>query len=284
MGTRTPAGRTTADDVLTGVSVRVATRRLVTALAVLLLALAVGHAVSMALRFGLGRDYAFGLVPLLDLNDERSIGTWVTAALLLGCAQIAVLCGLAARRRGEHWQRNWWLLAAVLTVMSADEVATMHEDLIPPMRAVFGLSGVLYYGWVIPLVAAGAVFLLVQLRFLRHLGRPTGLRLVAAGVVYVSGAAGLELVQSVLAESGAKFDAPYAAAAGLEEVMELAGVMVALWALSSHLASALVGHGLTRSLPPASRLQDRARLPGEDERAGDATRDQTGPAQVPVAR
>lgn len=259
METETPTRRTTPDAVLTRASARAATRRLVSGLAVLLLALAVGHAVSMALRFGLGRDYAFGLVPLLDLNDERSVGTWVTVALLLGCAQIAVLCGLAARRRGEHWQRNWWLLAAVLTALSVDEVATMHEDLIPPLRSGFGLSGVLYYGWVIPLVAAGAVFLLVQLRFLRHLGRPTGLRLVAAGGVYVSGAAGLELVQSVLAESGAKFDAPYAAAAGLEEVMELAGAMVALWALFSHLASDLVGYGITRSVPPVARPPDRSR-------------------------
>ena len=260
--TKTPTRRTLAF-VLTRASAGAATRSLVSGLAVLLLALAVGHAVSMALRFGLGRDYAFGLVPLLDLNDERSVGTWATAVILLGCAQVAVLCGLAARRRGEHWQRNWWLLAAVLTAMSVDEIATMHEDLIPPLRTAFGLSGVLYYGWVVPLVAAGTVFLLVQLRFLRHLGHPTGLRLVVAGAVYVSGAAGLELVQSVLAESGAKFEGPYAAAAGLEEVMELAGAMVALWALFSHLVSELVGHGITRP---------------------DVTPDPTSPTEVRVAR
>ena len=226
-----------------------APRRVAVALGLTLAALALGHVVSMVLRYRLGKEYAFGLVPWLNLDNEAGIGTWASTSLLLACALVAAL---AARLAEARWRRNWWLLAGAFALLSLDEVVGMHEDLILPMRAAFGLSGVLYYGWVLPLVAAGALFLVAQLRFLVHLGRPTGLLLVVAGVVYVTGAAGLELVESLLAESGSKTGADYAAVAGVQEVLEIAGTMLALWALFDHLTA---------------RLRERAGSQGPESRA-----------------
>lgn len=57
----------------------------------------------------------------LDLNQEASLGTWVGTVLFAlaagGAATIA-----AVRRRTE-----WWMIAAVATALSIDDVLQLHE-------------------------------------------------------------------------------------------------------------------------------------------------------------
>jgi len=218
------------------------------ALVVVWLVLAVGAVFSIALRTGLGRDNVFGLVPFFNLNEEGALGTWVASVLLLACGLLAMFSALLSRDGRQVWQRNWWVLAAVFVLLALDEVARIHDRISPPLQQILGTSGVLYFAWVIPVVALGLAFLLYQLRFLRHLGR-TGLDLFAAGVVYVAGAAGFEMAQGLVRSDtgdGSAWDVfPLC-----EELLEFAGTM---WALLILLRYLLV------TLPRAVTLQVGAR-------------------------
>ena len=200
--------------------------------------LAAGQAVSILLRYGLGRDTAFGIVQLLDLNQESSLGTWVAAVLLTTCAVLSACGAITARGAERAWRSNWWLLSAAFLLLSMDEVGTVHDRLTPYLRAALGgSSGVLYFAWVLPALVLGLVFLLVQLRFLRHLG-PTGRGLALAGIVYVTGAAGFEMTQGLLRDGGGA-GSPYALFPTLEELMELAGAMLVVRVLLRHLLTIL---------------------------------------------
>jgi hypothetical protein len=220
---------------------RTAPRRLARLLAVLLLVLALGHATALVLRHGFGKTYAFGLVEFLDLDFEESLGTWVNASLLLLCALLAALSALVAGARGERWVRNWWTIAAVFTIMSVDEIGTLHEDLITPLRNAFDLGGVLYLPWIIPAVALGLVFLVSQLRFLHQHWHPLGRRLVVAGVLFVAGAVGMEMAEAVVAERGLKTTLLNDLLTGLQESAEIGAVMLAAVALLGHLIRTLRG-------------------------------------------
>lgn len=221
------------------------------------LALAVGNAVALWARFGLGRDYLWGVVPFLDTNVEQSWGTWVSSLLHLTCGLAAAGCALVARHQGERWQRNWWLLAAVFALLSMEEVASFHNAVMIPLREALGASGILYYAWILPAAVLGVAFLLLQLRFLRSLGR-IGRDLVLAGAVFVAGAIGLEMIEGVLATDAAQQTLPYALTTTAEEMLEFAGVMWAACVLVSYLldrlGSPVVEVLATRpATPPAGR-------------------------------
>jgi hypothetical protein len=155
--------------------------------AVVLGALGAGHVLSLLVP-------SLALLSIADLADERSFGTWVGSSLHLLCAVLAAAGALLARRDGTRWTANWWLLAAAFLAMSADETASAHDRLVVPLQERFDTSGVLLYPWVVAGLVLGSGFLLVQLGFLRSLGR-TGTRLFLAGGVFAAGAVGLEMVE-----------------------------------------------------------------------------------------
>jgi hypothetical protein len=104
----------------------------------------------MILTLGLGYDSS--VVQLLDLNEERSLGTVYSVALLGGSAVLLLILALAARKRGGDDARDarWWGgLVVVFAFMAADEAAGIHESLIVPLRRALHTSGALYFAWVV---------------------------------------------------------------------------------------------------------------------------------------
>jgi hypothetical protein len=218
-----------------------APRRMGRFLGALLVVLAVGHATALVLRHGMDMPYAFGLVEFLDLDFEEGLGTWANTTLHLLCASLSALAALVSRGRAERWERNWWTIAAVFTFLSLDEIGTLHEDLIAPVRNAFDLGGVFYFPWIIPAVALGLVFLVTQLRFLQQHWQPLGRRLVVAGVLFVAGAVGVEMAEAVVAERGLKTTLLNDLLTGLQECAEIGAVMLAAVALLGHLVRTLRG-------------------------------------------
>src|SRR6185369_12396449 len=113
-----------------------------------------------------------GVVPLLSLSYEQNLPTFYSAALLLGCALVLALVALGARKNGERFVANWWVLSAGFLYIAVDEVLSFHEEVSKWMA----LGGVLHFSWVVP--AAILVLLLgaAYVPFLRHLPRSMGIR------------------------------------------------------------------------------------------------------------
>lgn len=227
--------RSTTTGITVGPGAR---RRLGRGLAVLLVLSGLGHVAATMLPDAVdfpGRS----LLAVLDLGSERAIGTWVTSLLHLACALLSAAAALVARQERSRWARNWWLLAAAFALMSLDEVAALHDRLTGPIRNALGTTGVFYYAWIIPVLLLGLVFLAVQVRFLRHLGAPTGRDLVLAGLVFVLGAGGLEMAEGLLATRGGEGSALFHTLILLEELMELGALMWVVCILLRHLVETL---------------------------------------------
>jgi hypothetical protein len=164
-------------------------------------ALALGHVVSMVVPY-LGHDYT--LLRLLDLNEERSAGTFYSVVGLLACAVVLLVLAFAARRRDSRWRGDalWWLgLSGLFVFMSADEGLALHEVLMLPVRKALHASGVLYYAWIIPYSGLVLMIVLLYARFLLRLPRVIAIRFVLAGAVYVGGAVGLEMAAGYMVET-----------------------------------------------------------------------------------
>jgi len=193
----------------------------------LLLAIAVVSGAGLAVE--LGRDHVPEQVLLhFSLSYEGNIPTWLSSSLLLGCA---IMAGLIAGEAAT-WRRHWWGMMIAFGWVSLDEAAEIHEHL----GGLIGTHGLLYFDWVIPAMAVVLVLAAIYWPFLRALPRVTRNRMLLAAVIYVGGAAGMELPLGWWTERHGNTGLGYALIDWVEETMEMIGAAVALLALLSYRA------------------------------------------------
>jgi len=247
---------------------RLAGRRLTlpAALGLVIAALVAAHYAVLVLRSGLDVETK-GLLATLDLFEERSVGTWVNAALLAGAAVAAAALAAATTQEGRL-RRGWWALGALAFAASVDEVAGFHESVVEAVRSAIALPGfLLYAAWVLPAGVLVVAFALWQRRFFAMLPRRTARRIVGAGCLYVGAAAGLEVLESQLLSSAGRDWTPLLQAiVGVEEGLEMGAAAIVLVALLAHLAAtcpswALTVHprGQSIGVAPGARHDDEPR-------------------------
>lgn len=177
-------------------------------------------------------DRFLWVVDLFRLNRESNIPSFFSELLFLLAAVLLVVVW-RTRHGGGRWA--WLLLAAVFTFLSYDELFSVHERLIEPVREALNLSGVFYFAW-IPVYAA--VVLVVGGLFWgawRRLDRRHRLWFAAAGVTYLLGAVGFEMLGGAR-YSGAEGDLVYGLLYTVEESLEMAGLILFIYALLALLA------------------------------------------------
>lgn len=204
-----------------------------------------------------------GLVArVLNIDSEQSIPTAWSASVLASCAVVAwVIAGIHRRRDlGQH--RSWAALGAVAAVVAADEFLAVHETSIDPLRGVLGerATGLLYYAWVLPGLVVALVVAAVFWRFVWSL--PVGLRsrLVIAGVLYLTGAVGFEMLGGAQDEDHTRVNGTYLALNGVEEGLEMVAASVVLAALVGYLLGPLGGVDLSLRAGSSSKVTADDRL------------------------
>jgi hypothetical protein len=173
---------------------------------------------------------------LFDLRREQNIPTWFSSCMLLLCGLVAGLIG-AHSLRERDWARWYWVgLAVIFTALSVDELASIHEYGNGLMRLFMRTSGLLYYGWVIPGMAIVVAFGLSYLRFWLRL--PTNMRLMffAAGLLFLGGSLGIEMIGALLADIQGDSTFTTWMATQVEESLEIAGLLTLLHTLMSYVA------------------------------------------------
>lgn len=171
-----------------------------------------------------------------DLNEEGTVPTYFSSVLLLAVSALLAWASLGERDRVQRWM--WWGLAVIFFAMSIDEAVSIHESVAKPFRERLDTTGWLYHAWVIVALPFVGVVGLVYLRFLVRLPRRYALWFAAAGLIYVSGALGMEMVGGVVATTTGIESMQYALTATIEELLELVGLAAFAVGLISYLGSA----------------------------------------------
>jgi hypothetical protein len=209
---------------------------------VLLLVAGLLIALSLATRYGAYRAEVAqpgstqvaawkAVMRLFDVNSESNVPTWFSSMLLMGCAQLAALLAVLVWRAGGRGAGHWVALAAVLSLLSLDEVAELHERLSGPAAEALGgaARGALHFAWVVPGMVLALVVGLVFVRFVVRLPAGTRWLVVAAAAMYLTGATALEAVGGmVLEDQGDR--AVYLLVTAAEEGLEMAGSVLLLYA------------------------------------------------------
>jgi hypothetical protein len=178
----------------------------------------------------------------LYVDAERSLPTLFSTALLLVCALLCATIAHARRRFGNPDVRHWAILSAVFGVMALDEFGQLHEKSMAPLRRLLHIQGgPLWFAWVIPAMLALAVFGVFSIRFLRRLPSSARRGFVVAGLLFVGGAIGVEMLGAGHAADHPVVDVTYVAFVTAEETLEMVGTAVLLWTLLAYIPVGLPG-------------------------------------------
>ena len=251
-----------------GPELHLSPRTVARAMCTIVALLAVGHLLTVVIERGFGHGGVAGtevVVRVFGMDGELNAPTWYSASALLFCAGLAGLIAALVRRGAEPvsgaW--HWALLAATLAFLSLDEAALLHEELSKPLTRSLDLEAARweYWAWLGPYLAATVVFVSVFARFVWRLPSHTRRPLLAGGAVFVTGAAGLELVGRELWDEGeGEGSTAYLLLVGAEEVLEMLGVVLVAYALLTFVSRELgpfVVNATTNSYPHvASRSGD----------------------------
>lgn len=202
----------------------------------------------------------FGLVPLFDLNEEFNFPSFYSGFAIWFSAFLLRSIYIYEKKNGAKRAHYWNALFFVFVFLGLDEIFIIHEKFSrvePYLRDVIHIHNANRY-WVIPyavlMLAVGLYFLPFYLR----LQKGTRLRFTIAGLVYVSAAFGLEIISSVVA---GKVNLSYMAIdifEGVEEIMEMLGIMLFIRALLIYLQE----KGITPAVSFRVKMEPEKQEPG----------------------
>ncbi len=175
----------------------------------------------------------FSLLSRFDIVNEPSLLQWYASSLHLVCCSLLAVCAVKASDRWLAWR--WLGLAVVFLFASIDEAIMLHEMLDNPTRQLLGTSGVLTIAWIIPGAVIALMLAGLYIKFLIRLESMTRWRFVVAGMIFLSGAILMELPGGWLYEKYGFSTSHYIISYAVEELLELAGMSLFLFALMDFL-------------------------------------------------
>jgi hypothetical protein len=193
------------------------------------------HTLLSVMRYASG-PRSTTLERLFDVLRETSVPTWYSSVTLVACAVLLGMIGACqpSGERGARW--HWYGLAGMFAYLSLDEAAMIHER----VQAVWR-RGVAADTWMYSLAAVAftsalaCVGALIGWRLLRTVPSRTRTLFLVAGVTFVAGAVGFDLLGEFHKNAHGSDTLGFALYNGLEEALEMGGVVVFVFGLLDYL-------------------------------------------------
>lgn len=199
----------------------------------------------IALSLGITNSRTFGL---LFVGEDESVPAWYSSIMLLFCSILLAVIGYAKKEAGDRYSLHWRALSAIFLFLSVDEGIRIHEKMATLGQLILegaGLSGgFIIRAWVLPGAILVLIVALAYLRFLVALPQKTRNLFLLAGLLFVGGAIGMEMLSDFyvnllggvenmsLGQVAVRIAIPYA-----EESLEMLGVITFIYALMLHVST-----------------------------------------------
>lgn len=171
------------------------------------------------------------------VDSESSISTWYSTLILLFCSLLLAVIAAYKQKMNDRYTTYWQGLSFIFLFLSVDEAVALHELLIERTRVALNTSGIFYYAWIIPASVLLVIFVLVYLRLLLSLPAKIRLLWITAGIIFLSGTLGVEMLGGWYTEKFGVENFTYTMIATLEELLEMVGILIFIYALLSYMQS-----------------------------------------------
>lgn len=212
-------------------------KRVITAMLSIIAVLAVMHITQLVIFFQIGDPEIFDFVEIIDFDYEANLPSFYSSTAILFCAVLLWVIGLQERPRQMPFRYHWIGLAIIFTFLSIDEAIALHEDIGDIMEDLewVDAKGFLYFAWVVPYGILLALFTVSYLKFVLALPRQTMILFLSAGVLFISGAVGLEIISAREADLHGTDTVYYSALYTIEELCEMIGIVIFCYALMRYI-------------------------------------------------
>jgi hypothetical protein len=194
------------------------------------------HGIWLIARFGFGHDTLIGMHALLRINVEMNLTTWFSSMILAMAALLFFVVFRLSSADEDRWRYHWLGLVFIFLFLSIDETADIH----PKIGKVFSYL-VVDFGipsaWVIPYSILTLVAAYTYITFFFNLPVPFRYQALASAILFVGGSLGGEVTQILLTRADHLNEALYELSSVSEEVMEMTGIILLLYALLRLLGS-----------------------------------------------
>ena len=191
------------------------------------------------MKYVFGHPSVHGLVPLFNVSREQNIPTLFSVLLLIGCSILLSLAFYLDYKQATGLKMYWATLAAGFVYMAIDEFAQLHENLGISFIPLIGdhSHGFLYYSWVIPAMALMVFLASFFSNFLFKLPKTTRINFIIAGIIYLTGLLGIEMLGGYYHELHGNENLTYSLISTLEESLEMLGLILFIRALLDYLSA-----------------------------------------------
>jgi hypothetical protein len=192
--------------------------------------LVIASILSQCLRFfSPFKPYLDFLIYEFYLDSESNIPTYFSAFLLIFSALLLAVQAKCVGLGKGKFGFQWYLLSAIFIFLSIDEILQFHELLTEPIRHGLQTTGFLYFAWYIPVIPILIILGVYYLRLVNSLPQKHKIGYVISGLIFLSGAIGMEMIGSSFAQTKGLGNFQYSMVATLEESLELIGLILFIY-------------------------------------------------------
>jgi hypothetical protein len=178
------------------------------------------------------------LSAIFYLDEEYNIPSLFSTFILLYASILLAIITLLERKHGNADVNYWAVLACGFLYLAVDETIQIHEKFGIPLRKFLNNQhfGVFHHFWIIPGIAIVLLSGLFFLRFFFRLPQKTRLIFFISAFLYLGGAIGIENIGGYYTENHGENTLSYSMIANFEESLEMAGVILFIWALLMYIS------------------------------------------------
>lgn len=135
---------------------------------------------------------------LFDLDSEHNIPSVLSFLQLLMASIILAVMATVSWQQKDGRMKAWAGLSLVFAYLSIDELEEVHEQMMYYFRDTFHTTGILYFAWIIPMMAFTVLLAVIYLPFLFKLPARTRNGMMIAGAGFMFSAVGGDMVTGLI--------------------------------------------------------------------------------------
>ncbi len=193
--------------------------------------LAVLHIGNLFLYFWIDDPEKFDFIRLIDFDYEENLPTTFSSMLFFINALLLWIIWRNERQIQGKDKIQWIVLSILFLYLGFDESAKIHENLGDIIETYVNAEGYLYFPWSIAYLSIFAVLVVLYFPFFLRLPKSTKIKFVIAAVVFVTGAAGFDIISAKEAYENGTETIKYSVLYTIEELMEMIGLVLFTGAL-----------------------------------------------------
>lgn len=174
---------------------------------------------------------------LFYLDEESNIPTFYsTVGIGVAAALLFIVAVLNKKIKNSNY-KYWIFLGTLFTLLAYDETSSMHENINEIFWEKYpDLPVYLGFGWVIPYFIFLVIIGLFSIRFLKSIPKKTAVLFISSGLIYVTGAMGMEFIGAYLwATKGGQASLLYNFFATIEELLEMLGIVFFMYSILDYI-------------------------------------------------